>query len=90
MKIEQNYLPSSKYVPFLYPLSLTYTLQMIFQRQWIIPQIFKLLPKRHIFFNLVKGFIKNRKYAFFCIFYAILSADNIIIIHWIKIDHVQL
>ena len=36
--------------------------------QWIVPQIFKLLPKRHIFFDLVIRFITNRKYAFFCIF----------------------
>jgi len=31
-------------------------------------QIFKLPPKRHIFFDLVIRFITNRKYAFFCIF----------------------
>jgi len=36
--------------------------------QWIVPQRFKLLPKRHIFFYLVIRFITNRKYAFFCIF----------------------
>ena len=36
--------------------------------QWIVPHIFKLLPKRHIFFDLVIRFITNRKYAFFCIF----------------------
>jgi len=36
--------------------------------QWIVPQFFKLLPKRHIFFDLVIRFITNRKYAFFCIF----------------------
>ena len=36
--------------------------------QWIVPQIFKLLPERHIFFDLVIRFITNRKYAFFCIF----------------------
>jgi len=35
---------------------------------WIVPQMFKLLPKRHIFFDLVIRFIRNRKYAFFCIF----------------------
>jgi len=29
---------------------------------------FKLLPKRHIFYDLVIRFITNRKYAFFCIF----------------------
>ena len=34
----------------------------------IVPQFFKLLPKRHIFFDLVIRFITNRKYAFFCIF----------------------
>ena len=37
-------------------------------KQWIVPQIVKLLPKRHIFFDLVIRFITNRKYAFFCIF----------------------
>jgi len=36
--------------------------------KWIVPQFFKLLPKRHIFFDLVIRFITNRKYAFFCIF----------------------
>jgi len=35
---------------------------------WIVPQIFKLLPKRHIFFDLVIRFITDRKCAFFCIF----------------------
>jgi len=35
---------------------------------WIVPQIFKLLPLRHIFFDLVIRFITNRKYAFFSIF----------------------
>ena len=35
--------------------------------QWIVPQLFKLLPKRHIFFDLVIRFITNRKCAFFCI-----------------------
>jgi len=44
----------------------------------------------HIFFDNVIRFIKNRKYAFFCIFLVRLSADNIILIYWIKIDHVQL
>ena len=34
-------------------------------KQWIVPQIFKLLPKRHIFFDLVIRFITNCKYAFF-------------------------
>ena len=51
--------------------------------------MFKLLPKRHIFFDLVIRFITNRKYAFFCIFQVRLSADNIILIYWIKIDHEQ-
>jgi len=59
-------------------------------KQWIVPQIFKLLPNRHIFFDLVIRFITNRKYAFFCVFYVRKSADNIILIYWIKIDHVQL
>ena len=36
--------------------------------QWIVPQIFKLLPLLHILFDLVIRFITNRKYAFFCIF----------------------
>ena len=36
--------------------------------QWIVPQIFKLFPMRHIFFDLVIMFTTNRKYAFFCIF----------------------
>jgi len=36
--------------------------------EWIVPQFFKLLPMRHIFFDLVIRFITNRKYAFFCIF----------------------
>ena len=36
--------------------------------QWIVPQLFKLLPMRHICFDLVIRFITNRKYAFFCIF----------------------
>ena len=58
--------------------------------KWIVPHILKLLPKRHIFFDLVIRFITNRKYAFFCIFYVRLSADNIILTFWIKIDHVQL
>jgi len=58
--------------------------------QWTVPQIFKLLPMRHIFFDLVIRFITNRKYAFFCIFYVRLSADNIILIYWIKIVHVLL
>ena len=35
---------------------------------YLIMQFFKLLPKRHIFFDLVIRFIRNRKYAFFCIF----------------------
>ena len=58
----------------------------VLKMQWIVPQIFKLLPKRHIFFDLVIRFMTNRKYAFFCIFYVRLSADNIILIYWIKID----
>ena len=58
----------------------------VLKMQWIVPQIFKLLPKRHIFFDLVIRFITNRKYTFFCIFYVGLSADNIILIYWIKID----
>ena len=58
--------------------------------QWIVSQFIKLLPKRHIVFDLVIRFITNRKYAFFCIFQVRLSADNIILIYWIKIDHVQL
>jgi len=58
--------------------------------QWIVPQIFKLLSKRYIFFDLVIRLITNRKYAFFCIFYVSLSADNIFLIYWIKIYHVQL
>ena len=37
-------------------------------QQWLVPQMFKPLPKRHIFFDLVIRFITNRKYAFFCIF----------------------
>ena len=39
-------------------------------RQWIVLQMFKLLPKRRIFFDLVIRLITNRKYmyAFFCIF----------------------
>jgi len=36
--------------------------------QLIVPQIFKLLPKPHIFFDLEIMFITNRKYASFCIF----------------------
>ena len=36
--------------------------------EWIVPQFFKLLPMRHIFFDLVIRFITNRKYAFFCMF----------------------
>jgi len=48
-------------------------LQLLFVRngfdpQRIVPQIFKLLPMRHICFDLVIRFITNRKYAFFCIF----------------------
>ena len=35
---------------------------------WIVPQTFKLLPKRHIFFDLVIRFIINRKYAFLYFF----------------------
>jgi len=57
---------------------------------WIVPQSFKLLPIRHIFFDLVIRLITNRKYAFFCIFKVRLSADNINRIYWIKVDHVQL
>jgi len=59
-------------------------------REWIVPQMFKLLLMRHICFDLVIRFITNRKYAFFCFFYVRMSAENIILIHWIKIDHVQL
>jgi len=58
--------------------------------QLTVPQIFKLLPKRHIFFDIVIEFITNWKYAFFCIFYVRLSDDNIILIYWIRIYHVQL
>jgi len=39
-----------------------------FGTEWIAPQMFKLLPKRHIFFELVIRFNTNRKHAFFCIF----------------------
>jgi len=49
--------------------------------KWIVPQIFKLLPKRHIFFDLVIRFITQDH---------MLSADNVILNHWIKVDHVQL
>ena len=58
--------------------------------KWIVPQFFKLLPKPHIFFDLVIRFITNRKYAFFCISWVKLSADNTILIYWIKINYVQL
>jgi len=42
--------------------------ELMVNGQWIVPHIFKLLPKRHIFFDLVIRFITNRMYAFFCIF----------------------
>ena len=58
--------------------------------KWIVPQFFKLLTKRHISFDLVIRFITNTKYAFFFICKVRLSADNIILIYWIKIDYVQL
>jgi len=61
---------------------------IITSTQWIVPQIFKLPPK-HIFFDLLIRFITNRKYAFFCIFKVRLSPDNIILLYWITIDHVQ-
>ena len=40
-------------------------IRAISNHQWIVTQNFKLLPKRHIFFDLVIRFITNRKYAFF-------------------------
>jgi len=51
---------------------------------------FKLLPMRKIFFDLVKEFITNRKYAFFCVFQVWSSPDNIILMYWIEINHVLL
>jgi len=36
--------------------------------QWIVPQNFKLLPMRHIFFDLVISFITNRKYMLSFVF----------------------
>jgi len=36
--------------------------------QCTVPQMFKLLQMRLIFFDLMKWFITNRKYAFFCVF----------------------
>ena len=60
------------------------------EEQWIVTQLFKLLPMRHIFFDIVLRLITNRKYAFLCIFSFGLSADSIILIYWIKSDHVYL
>ena len=47
-------------------------------------------PQLAYFFDLVIRFITNRRYALFCIFLVRLSADNIILLYWIKIDYVQL
>jgi len=46
---------------FIIELSLQYRLII----EWIIPQIVRLLPKRHIFFDLVIRLITNRKYVSF-------------------------
>ena len=51
--------------------------------------MFKLLPMRYIFFDLVSG-LSQIGSMLFCISYVRLSAYNIILIYLIKIDHVQL
>ena len=71
------------YIAFLYSIPPVYIYQSIYvnapfrlcmfahvcvDSQWIVPQIFKLLPKWHIFSDLVIMLITNRKYAFICIF----------------------
>jgi len=48
--------------------TLTVFLVSPFLGLWIVPQFFKLLLMRHICFDLVIRFIKNKKYAFFYIF----------------------
>jgi len=53
--------------------------------QCTVPQNFKLRPTREIFFDLVKAC--EGVYLFF---YVRLSPDNILLIYWIKIDHVLL
>jgi len=37
-------------------------------RRWIVPQIFKLLPKRHVFFDLVIRFITIEQEACFLLY----------------------
>jgi len=53
---------------FTWSVSFLHKIRFQIDMKWIVPQIFKLLPKWHIFFDLVIRFITNRKYAFLCIF----------------------
>ena len=58
---------SNIFLQKLNQLKLRLTITHIYLSEWIVPQMFKLLPKRRIFFDLVIRFITNRKYALFCI-----------------------
>ena len=52
--------------------------------------IFKLLLLLQYSSVLILRFITHKRYAFFCIYYVGFSLVSIIIIQWIKIDHVLL
>jgi len=47
-------------------------------------------PPQAVYFLWSCDKVYHKQEAFFCVFYVRLSADNIILIYWIKIDHVPL